>query len=91
LINLQADWVKFFTKRLETLDAALENCRAEEGLLGIDFISKESVAVQAIKDEIRRIRLQRAQVPKKTVWLVSRDLSSGPARRKKPIALLSVK
>jgi hypothetical protein len=63
----QADWVKFFTKRLETLDSALENCRAEEGLLGTDFMSKDSMALQAIKDEIRQIRLQRAQVRSNSV------------------------
>jgi hypothetical protein len=73
---LQANWVGFCTKKLEALHAALENCRIEQDLVsgrahdppelgGI----KETSAIQSIKEEIRRLRLQRAQVCLGNDWV----------------------
>jgi hypothetical protein len=72
---LQADWVGFCTRKLEALYAALENCRIEQDLVsGTTLLSpelggiKETGAVQSIKEEIRRLRLQRAQVGLGNDW-----------------------
>ncbi len=66
---MQANWVGFCTKKLDALYAALENCRVEQNLnsrTGLDPPEfdgiKETIAVHSIKEEIRRLRLQRAQV-----------------------------
>jgi hypothetical protein len=68
---LQANWAGLCTKKLEALYAALENCRIEQDLVSGTALHppelggfKETSSVQSIKEEIRRLRLQRAQV----VW-----------------------
>ena len=66
---LQANWVGFCSKKLEALYAALENCRIEQDLVSGTALHsrelgdiRETSAVQSIKEEIRHLRLQRAQV-----------------------------
>ena len=86
---LQANWVNFCTKRLETLNAALINSWVEMGWLpGSRSPETESPAAGKIREEIRRVTLQRAQVMRRQGLEAGRPspvTMSARGRRRKPI------